>query len=196
MEDASFADRIVARISADFFGQAILSNLVRPHYVERMIALALEPDWALKSADWAGWDLQRGDCRVEVKQSAALQTWSDRMSPGSRRGADRFDIRVRGGHWIDGVTWNAKAGRQADIYIFAWHGGTDRGTTDHRRAGQWEFYVVAERDLPAQKTISLARVRRMTSPVSLGALRDKLDSLAKEFQAAAIARAADRTARP
>jgi hypothetical protein len=183
MEDASFADRILARLSEDFFNKAIMSNLARPHFVERMIAITLEPEWRLTSADWAGWDLQCGGCKVEVKQSAALQTWSDRMSRCGGKQVGRFDIRERAGHWADGITWNAETGRQADIYIFAWHGGTDLAAADQRLASQWEFFVIPECNLPNQKTIGLARIRRMTDAVRLDALRGELEKAAREIDA-------------
>lgn len=52
---------------------------MRPVYVEFMIAVILGEGWRLVSADWAGWDLENAQgARVEVKQSAARQTWTDR----------------------------------------------------------------------------------------------------------------------
>ena len=46
--------------------------------------------------------------------------------------------------------------------MFAWHGGT--GTTANQRdPATWEFYVVAERDLPEQKSIALKALQALTS---------------------------------
>jgi len=55
----------------------------------------------------------------------------------------------------------------------AWHPVAD-DAADHRDPKQWQFFVVAERDLPAQKAISLTRVRTLTEPVSFDALAAKV----------------------
>jgi len=84
--------------------------LYRPHYVERMIALALGEGFELVSANWSGWDIESSDgVRIEVKQSAAWQTWSDVTGePKPSRGV--FDISARAGHWTDGgAKWVALA---------------------------------------------------------------------------------------
>ena len=54
-----------------------------------------------------------------------------------------------------------EAGRHANVDVFAWHGGA--GTTaDQRDRATWEFYVVAERDLPEQKSIALKALQALT----------------------------------
>jgi hypothetical protein len=55
------------------------------------------------------------------------------------------------------------AGRNADLFIFAWHPRTDEAA-DHRDPRQWLFHVVAEPLLPLGKSISLAGDRALTSP--------------------------------
>ena len=39
---------ITNQIVTDFYDQPIMSNLARPHYVERMIALGLGDEWRLE----------------------------------------------------------------------------------------------------------------------------------------------------
>jgi hypothetical protein len=71
---------IFDKIIRELFDQPVISNLYRPHYVERMVALALGEGFTLVSADWAGWDIESAEgLRVEVKQAAAWQTWTDAM---------------------------------------------------------------------------------------------------------------------
>jgi len=42
-----------------------------------MIEQVLEPDWVYMAADWGGWDFESpSGIRLEVKQLAALQSWS------------------------------------------------------------------------------------------------------------------------
>ncbi len=62
-------------------------------------------------------------------------------------------------------------GRNADIFIFAWHPLTD-DTADHRDPDQWLFHVVAECRLPPRKSISLAGVQALASAIPIGALAD------------------------
>lgn len=149
-------NQIFAQIIGDLFDQPVIGNLYRPHYVERMVALALGQGFRLVSADWASWDIEsREGVRIEVKQAAAWQTWSDVSSvPKPSRGV--FDICARTGHWTDGgAQWVSQPGRQADIYIFAWHPIAQPGKINHRDPAQWLFYIVPAAELPAgQKTIS------------------------------------------
>ncbi len=87
---------ITNQIVTDFYDQPIMSNLARPHYIERMIILGLGDEWTLVSANWSGWDLESRDgIRVKVKQSAARQVWTDRPSLEARtamNGLDRGQI--------------------------------------------------------------------------------------------------------
>ncbi len=132
------------------YDQRVIANVRRSDYVESMVAVALGSGWQWEG-DWELWDLAcRSDgVRVEVKQSAAMQTWSlpDETPKPS------FDIAPRQG--------DEKPKRHADIYVFAWHPLREE-SADHRCVEQWEFYVVAEKDLPAnQKTIRLGPLTRL-----------------------------------
>jgi len=159
-----------AQLLANLYDQRIMSNLIRPSYVEFMIAVILRDSWHLVSADWAGWDLENGQgARVEIKQSAARQTWTDRASLQGRLTRGVFDIKVRGGYWKEGgsqyVELNGR--RPADLFIFAWHPVDALGQADHRDAAQWRFFVVPEDKLPpAQKTIGLTSVQRLSNACS------------------------------
>ena len=173
-------DKIIEQIVADFYDTPIMGNVVRPHYVERMIALGLGGDWKLVSADWSGWDLENANgVRIEVKQSAAHQTWTDLPSMKGRATRGSFDIKARTGYWIDsGSKWVEREGRPADIYIFAWHPVEDGSKADHRDPGQWEFYVVGEHELPPhQKSIGLPTVAKRWPSVSYEELRRSVASL-------------------
>ncbi len=148
---------ILDRIVDELYDQPIMSNLSRPHYVERMIASQLAPEWCLVSQNWAGWDIENSKgVRGEIKQSAARQTWTDDPNQGGRVTKGVFDIKPRTGYWADdGARWIPFEGRLADFYIFAWHPIADSEFADHRDPDQWLFYVVPECSLPpGQKTIS------------------------------------------
>ena len=158
------------------YDRAIINNTERGDYVECMIALALGKEWALTSE--AGWDWEAWDCehveteaRLEIKQSAARQSWDGASDPPRR--SPKFDIASRKGFWPkQGGPWVAKPGRLADIYVFAWHGETGYHA-DHRKATQWRFFGLAERALPAgQSTIGLGGLEKIAKACGIAKLGD------------------------
>jgi hypothetical protein len=133
----------------------------------------LGPDWLWCAADYESCDFRhKAGARLEVKQSAALQTWnaaSQRVTKAS------FDIATRTGEWVDGVQWKDRIGRNADTYVFAYHPVTDH-TADHREPAQWQFYVVLEERLPEQKTLALSVVADLSTRVGFSELRESVQS--------------------
>lgn len=168
-------NEIASRLAARLFDTPIIENQYRSAFVEAMIEPYLaERGWRYVGAGWSGWDFEHEDgTRLEVKQSAAQQTWSGTL--GTRtRGA--FDIATRRGYFDQGGSrWNATPGRCAHVYVFAWnaHYGAE---VDHRKPEQWEFYVIPTLLLPSnQKSISLSRIKAIAvtgarGPVSLDEL--------------------------
>lgn len=156
MRKISISD-VQEKVSEAAFGKPLITNVLRGQVVEAIIALALEPQWRWCAEDYSSWDFERKDgLRLEVKQSAARQTWaaSEKPSPAS------FDIATRTGRW-DGADWLPEPGRAADIYIFAHHPISD-STADHRDPAQWDFYVVRSTELPETRRLSLLAARRLS----------------------------------
>lgn len=150
------------------FGRPLVNNVLRAILAEAVVASALGEGWEWCSADWAECDFRHRDgTRLEVKQSAALQSWHHE---GAKPWRSSFDIAERTGYYR-GSEWTEAPGRNADIYVFAHHPVTD-GTADHREPAQWRFYVVAASALPAQKTISLSVVARVAEAVDVAGLRE------------------------
>lgn len=162
------AEAIVARLTRRLFGSPILQNNMRGEVVEEIVASALEPEWRHCSGDWGPCDLQHSESglRIQVKQSAGRQSWDAREV--SRTNA-RFSIAEKTGRYEDDGTWIAERGRNAEIFVFAWHPLTD-GSADHRDPRQWLFHVVLERDLPPQKSISLPAIRALAPAVDFAGL--------------------------
>lgn len=161
---------VVRRASDAAFGRPLVTNSLRGLLVEAMIAEVLEPHWNWCGADWSSWDFERGDgLRLEVKQSAYLQTWAP---PAHGRISTSFDIRERTGHW-EGAVFIEERGRAADVYVFAYHGEQD-ATADHREPSQWLFHVVPAPALPATQRISLKAVQCLHPGVGLEYLADTL----------------------
>lgn len=129
--------------------------------------MALEPDWTLCGGDWASHDLQhhRSGLKIQVKQAAARQSWD---AGKSGRSAPRFAIATKTGRY-DGADWIAGRSRNADIFIFAWHGETG-ADCDHANPEQWTFHIIAEPKLPTQKSIGLLQIARLAKGTGFSAL--------------------------
>ena len=163
----------------DRFDTNVMNNVYRGDYVECMIALTLGTGWHLtwrRGWDWAPWDCEHtSGARLEIKQSAARQSWDS--EPIAETRYPRFDIALRTGYSTrDGSQWINTPGRQADLYVFAWHGERQHEIADHRDPNQWLFFVVAEQDLPDnQKHIGLQGLRAIVSPCRIAGLKSAVD---------------------
>lgn len=167
-------DEIVERTITASFGSKLVTNMHRGPLVEAMVAFAIEPDWSWCSHDYNAWDfVHHSGLRLEVRQSAAWQSWS---RPGSRPSRCSFDIRDRKGSYDQGTTWIEKAGRHAQIYLFAHHPLVG-DAADHREPEQWRFYVVPAETLSGTATIGLAALQRLATACKYGALSEALDAL-------------------
>ena len=154
---------VVSQASQAVFGKPLVVNVWRAVLVETLISLALPSDWTWCSADYAGWDFQHADgTRLEVKQSAARQSW---QASTARPGNPRFDIARRAGAW-NGSTWlrSSERVRYADLYVLAYHPVAD-ATADHRKPDQWTFHVIDAAMLPATKSLSIASARQLAAPI-------------------------------
>lgn len=169
------ATSLITRLTHRLFGAPLLRNSIRGELVEEMVAMALEPGWRLCADDWAACDLMQvgGPLRIQVKQSAARQSWHRDGGPPPR---PRYSIEHKIGRY-EGATWFAEPGRNAEIFVFGWHGETSP-SADHRDPAQWRFYVVPESALPAQRSLSLAALSRLTEPVEVGELAEAVRLIA------------------
>jgi len=146
----------------------ILDNADRGDIAEEIVAGVLGPGWEYCSGQWASWDFEHLDgTRMQIKQSAARQTWDEKKKTVVRR----FGIAPQTGHWVNGTDWIALLAprRLAEIYVFAWHGVTDE-TCDHADPAQWRFYAVPAAELPNTKTITLDALRRQWPDYDVDAL--------------------------
>ncbi len=177
---------ISLRLAARLFDKPLIDNSFRSAFVEEMVEPFLYVGWWRYVGErWNGWDFERPDHKkLEVKQSAAHQTW-----PGPP-GKGRFDIGARTGFFDNGGSkFVTSAGRQADVYVFAWNGKYG-AETDHRNQDQWEFYVVPSSLLPSgQKTLALSGVKQLASqagqdaPRSIHALLSRMNDVLSDEMA-------------
>jgi hypothetical protein len=172
-------NEIASRLASKIFDQPLIENSYRSAFIEAMIEPYLAPHrWRYVGDGWGGWDFQRTDgSRLEVKQSAAHQTWSEKLHNIPTRGS--FDIAARKESYSEGGSKHDKVpGRNAETYLFAWNPiyGPD---ADHRNPDQWEFYVVPATLLPeGQRTIALSKIKRLAAPVKLEQLCDAIQKTA------------------
>lgn len=152
---------IAARLAARLFDQALIQNQFRSAFVEEMIRPSLGGGWKYTGDSWCGWDFERSDrARLEVKQSAAYQTWS-KARKMQTKGA--FDIAPRTGYFTEnGAVWTAEIGRPADVYVFAWN-----PEEDHRPESNWKFFVLPTNILPEKKK-TIPRTSVETLAIGIG----------------------------
>ena len=171
-------DRVVEQLVEENLNRPLIDNTWRGTYVEYLVWLALstsDAQWGV-TQNWDPWDIEhkRSGARVEVKQSAARQTWTEYATPKGSP-SHGFDIGPRTGYWPPGVDqWIDldPPQRLADVYVFAWHDERKLELADHRDPDQWDFFVVPECKLPAQKSISLNPLKQLSEPVSYDRLSD------------------------
>jgi hypothetical protein len=173
LENRAFDAAVRADVIEAMFGKPLVTNVFRSLLVEAMIARALGPQWRWCAADFAAWDLEHeSGFRLEVKQSAARQSWSQ---PGGASSSPRFDIAYRKGRW-DGPSWIEDRARHAHAYVFAFHPLTGE-EADHRLAEQWRFYPVLTSALPEAASISLERLGRLAPACVVTDLQRQIEAL-------------------
>jgi len=159
------------------FGNRLVTNSLRGIVAEAVVASALKQEWLWCSADYAGWDFERSDgIRLEVKQSAARQTWQ--RSDG-RPSVCSFDIRARKGRY-EGADWLDEPGRNAHLYVFAHHYVHD-DAADHCDPAQWAFYVISTIALPSTHTIGLRALSKLSQPCTYSELGETVESVAENL---------------
>jgi hypothetical protein len=176
--DVALVLEVERRAAATAFGRPLVQNNLRAIVVEAMVDIALPDGWRWCSGDWAAWDFEHADgTYLEVKQSAAQQTWAAPRVPAQ----PRFDIAHRQGRW-EGATWIAEPGRFAHLYVFAHHPILG-DSADHRDPSQWRFYVVATTDLPFARTVSLAKLATLASPCGFDRLAASVEAIRRSRRA-------------
>ena len=167
-------EEILGRLFSRLYGSPVVRNDLRGELVEEIVGVALAPEWRLCGGDWGACDLrhEKSGQTIQVKQSAARQSW---VSGSRGYGRPRFSIASKTGRY-EGAVWIPGEGRNADIFIFAWHGMTG-ADCDHADPAQWKFFVVSEVALPAQKSLGLQELARLTTAVDFSDLKDAVLAL-------------------
>lgn len=156
------------------YDRPVMNNVHRAEYVEALVALALRDSGWVRKEPWGAWHFENeSGVRLKLKHSAAVQSWGK----GRAEDSPRFDIAPGKGYWDDEEgRWVERRGRHANVYVFAWHGGSGE-TTDQRDPASWEFYVVSTRDLPEQKSIGLPAIWDLAARCCIDGLAAVIDEI-------------------
>ena len=166
-------DDIMDRAATEAFGSPLILNVLRSLVVEAIVATALPDGWVWCSSDYSNWDFRHcSGVKLEVKQSAARQSWRSRSGKPSKCS---WDIAPRTGFWEDGI-WVERAGRNAEIYVLAYHHVFD-DSADHRDVRQWRFFVLLDTLLPGTRRLSLEGAHKLDVPVTYGELARKVEEV-------------------
>lgn len=149
MPGALTRSRCLDRLRDDLLATRIIENSLRGHLCEIMVAEAMGPECRLVSGGWHAWDLELGEpgtpdfLRIQVKNSAALQSWH---SEGSTPSECSFSLTYRARPAFferdnPGVPCEPH-GFLCDLYVLCHHPETDPSIADHADPDQWLVYLV------------------------------------------------------
>lgn len=137
----------------------LVSNVTRGVLAEFLVASSLNIATGTRT-EWAAFDLEWRDIRIEVKSAAYIQSWhQSRLSD--------VIFRVPKTRAWDPQTnqMEDKMQRPADVYVFAVLAHQNKSTIDPMNLTQWEFYVLPTIALNqrtrSQHSITLATLRRL-----------------------------------
>jgi hypothetical protein len=152
----------------------LLSNATRGVFAEFIVATATGIDITQPREEWSAFDLTTPDgIKLEIKSAAYLQSWQQRE-------LSKISFSTKLSLYWDNVTNKQEkiAKRHADVYVFCLLHHEDKRTVDPLNLDQWEFYVLATKQLNeytrSQHSITLKSLKGLTSPVKYGELYDEV----------------------
>lgn len=152
----------------------ILSNTIRGGFAEFIVATALNLDLNVLRYDWSAFDLKTPEgIKIEVKSSAFIQSWHQhKLSTIS------FSTKTAL-HWDSNTNeFEDIKKRHADVYVFCLLHHTDKNTIDPLNIDQWEFYVLATKELNnykrSQHSITLNSLRGLTQKIQYDNLKESI----------------------
>ncbi|MCC7433934.1 MAG: hypothetical protein IT363_04560 [Methanoregulaceae archaeon] len=151
-------------------------NTIRPLIAEYLVGHALGCLDSAGRKEWAAWDLVYRGIRIEVKSAGYVQSWSQ-IKPSKIS----FDIKLSKNGWDAEANANIGPGRHAQVYVFCLHNQQDRDRAARFCPEDWLFYVVStthlESTLGDQKSLTLGRLKKLATPISLSELKPTVDKL-------------------
>lgn len=152
----------------------VLSNRNRSVFAEFIVGTALGAVAERPRVEWDAADLTYQGRRIEVKSSAACQSWHQET-------ASKIAFSIR-----KAAIWNPSTGkyegeptRCADVYVFCHHPEEDKLKANILDIPAWDFYVASvchlNRLYPSAKSISISGVRDLARACKFPHLRRVVD---------------------
>lgn len=183
----------------------LLNNTLRGVLAEFIVATALGNNISQARQDWDAYDLLYDNrWRIEVKSSARLQSWEQKMPSRVQ-----FSIRPTRA-WSADEGYSKTVVRQSDIYTFCFFSCEVRDAANPLMLDQWEFYLlptfIINEKCGCQRSISLsslldlhpeksdygilgARMRRMLLRNTTTYAQDEIDRLSEQIEMHELLRA-------
>ena len=152
----------------------ILSNATRGRFAEFIVATAINIEKTALRDEWSAYDLETPDgIKLEIKSAAYLQSWFQKRP-------SKISFSTRAASYWDSLTnaLSIEKQRHADVYVFCLLHHMDKATVDPLNLNQWEFYVLATKELNeytgSQNSISLAALQKLTSAITYDKLKERV----------------------
>lgn len=152
----------------------ILSNATRGRFAEFIVATATNIDIKQVREEWGAFDLETADgIKIEVKSAAYLQSWFQKK-------LSDISFSTKPSLQWDSLTnkQGAEKMRSANVYVFCLLKHTDKATVNPLNMEQWEFYVLATKELDdykrSQFSITLKSLQTLTKSVNYQELNNEV----------------------
>jgi len=152
----------------------ILSNTIRGGFAEFIVATATNIDLAILRDEWSSYDLKTPEgIKLEIKSSAFIQSWYQHK-------LSTISFNTKPSLYWDSYTnvqSNTKK-RYADVYVFCLLYHKEKTTVDPLNLDQWEFYVLATKELNeyrrSQHSITLRSLQNLTPAIPYKMLQNAI----------------------
>ena len=163
----------------DFYHWAywnLVVNTQRGHLAEFIVAKALGIE-SERRCEWASYDLQYGDSKIEIKSGAYIQSWPQKQF-------SKITFAIAPTKFWDSTTglYAESKERHADIYVFCLLKHKERESINPLDLTQWAFYIVSTNFLNIhfgnQRSITLSTLERHhIKPVQYKEIKSMIDSM-------------------
>lgn len=178
-EQLTFNDQPLGISLLDFWRWSvsdILSNATRGRFAEFIVSTAANIDKLIIRDEWSAYDLVTPEgIKLEIKSAAYVQSWF-------QRSLSKVSFSIKAAYYWDSKTnkQSPEKKRHADVYIFCFLHHTNKLTVDPLNLNQWEFYVLATKELneytSSQHSISLKSLQRLTDAVPYDKLHETIQT--------------------
>lgn len=157
---------------------------MQEYIAEFIVGKALGINEPMNRDGWTLWDIDYHGKRIEVKQTSYYHSWQEKIANGKISQQRTFSITPAFTRYKDSTT---SYERQNDIYVFCLNTGTNEEESYPLDMANWEFYVVPtsvinENCTPAQKYISLGKVRKLAPLTKYEELKNVIDSICETIK--------------